>query len=163
MTTDHDTLLTIAEAAKFAGVSTRTVRRWLDQGHVPDERKVKDKRTPVVISQRHLVAFLSAREVTPTRGHAVGRDIGRVPTDAAIVSQGELDAVKGQVTALNRLIEELQKDKTRMIEELTTERERVRTLNERISNLERELHSVGGTGKGIKGYLTDGWKKLIKR
>lgn len=163
ITYDTDALITITQAAKLAGVTTRTVRRWIDQKHLRDEREVKDKRTPVVISQRHLVAFLSTRGVTPEKGHVTRHDIGHVTPETPTVSQGELDA-------LRKLIDELQRDKNRMIDDLHRERERnrelserIQALHERINTLEREIHSLGGSGKGIAGYLTDGLRKLIKR
>ena len=53
--------LTVTEAARIAGVSAATVRRWCDLGQLPHQRTSGGVHLRLILD-RHLRAFLGTRE-----------------------------------------------------------------------------------------------------
>lgn len=74
-----------------------------------------------------------------------------------------IETITGERDRLLRDRESDRKTIDQLRQDLDRERELVRGLTERLQSLEREIHNLGGSGKGIMGYLTDGWKKLVTR
>lgn len=142
--------ITIKQAATMAGVTPKTVRRWIGQGLIKGTSQGTRHNAPILVGESELRGYLATKDSPKDRDASVG---------ASLPSPPNADQV---IAALQDLITELRADKSRLLEDLDRERERNHGLNERIIALERELHSLGGTGRGIVGYLTTGWKRLTR-
>ncbi len=73
------------------------------------------------------------------------------PTDSLLITE-----IKNE---RNRLIRENDRLQSRPEREI----EYSRSLNEKIVSLEREIASLGWSGKGISGYLRDGLKRIVEK
>lgn len=99
--------LTVALAAKHAGVSSSTIRRWMDSGNLTYSTTAEGWRT---VRQDDLLAYLSRQGTTPHRA-VTGATSRQVPTPSmAPHHETQSDALKIALTSLEherRVNEEL--------------------------------------------------------
>lgn len=177
--------LSLSEAARAFGKSRHTLRAWIREEKLQTRRRGTAKNAPVLVSRAELVSLLSP-EYLAELGSLPGKaEPGRSPQEEAVVTPSSssprfssppqedarerlISALEGEkdrlVAECQRLQDQLQEERnraTRNEERLDEERERSHSLQERVAALERELASLGGSGRGIWGLLETGVRRVI--
>ena len=142
--TDRDTAtamtVTTAEAARLAGVSPRTIRRWIQQGWLPS---IDGPNGQQVFPNDLAGAAQRARQ-----GRGQDRDHGHQPpatdaataTDTAITARGQLDAIMHEWLApLVDRIGTLERENGRLEQERDTQADTIAELRRRAEAAEAAL------------------------
>ena len=129
----EDVLMPLSQAAKWAGKSPRTLKRWVDRGIIDGKRKGKYKTAPILVSKLKLRSYLATLD-RPSLSHveAPADDIAEVRADRA--------------DPMREFVEELKDDKARLLSqvsllqtELADVRQQLTDCQQARSAVEREL------------------------
>jgi hypothetical protein len=175
-------MMTLKEAATATGRSASTIRSWIKKGLLQAERASSKGNAPLVFTRAALVeamqklGLVEGGEVPapaptipgqippgiqPTISPAPSPQISPPEAPPETSTERLISALEGE---RDRVVEELQEEKARvrhLEERLDQERERSRSLQERVVALERELASLGGSGRGIWGLLETGVRRVM--
>lgn len=155
---------TLKEAAKHCKRSEATLRLWIRQGKLIAKRESTRGNAGYVITHDDLVRALhNAGMLEVSKVSSEGDNAG---VKEGVISYQADTKVSTSNTYLDQLIETLKSERDRLIQEHESDKkeiERLRsiidTMQERIASLEREIHSLGGKGRGIIGYLREKLKR----
>src|SRR5215207_3376049 len=100
---DTVTMVTVEDAAAMAGVSVRTIRRWIQHGHLPYREKQNGKRVSpadLPMARERAGRGHVRSHKAPSHGHARGHDNMVTDTDTAITAPALSSAAKAQMEAI---------------------------------------------------------------
>ena len=163
-------MMTLKDAATFTGRSASTVRSWIRKGLLNAGRDSEKGNSPLVFTKEALVEAMQKLGILESSGdhtndHTIQPDIThQIKPKRLRESKREQthpdDNRERLISALeaerDRLIGELreEKERTRRLEaRIESEQERGRHQQDRIAALEREVASLGGSGRGVWGYI----------
>jgi DNA-binding transcriptional MerR regulator len=128
-------VLTVANAARHAGVSASTIRRWMDGGNLESRTTSQGHR---ITSKEALMRCLSRHSHTPQRavGGATARHSHDTPTREAVV--GSHARMEGEGDALRIALEALTHER-RVSEDLRIQN---RELQSQLVKLAAEMHAL---------------------
>ena len=158
--------LSMGEACKVAGVSPRTLRRWIEAGHLTDSRteEQRQRREPVSIESAELRAYL-ARLPAPTskKQEALPLSPTASPTAPSPAPTADADReralLEGQVEDLRATVEDLRLQRNRLqarVEDL--ERKLEEEMEARLS-----LERSSGSLFGVRALLRAGARRVASR
>ena len=158
-----DRVLTLKEAALYAGRAPSTLRGWIRAGKLLATREGDHRSSALGVRHGDLVACMQERGLIDRQPRGRGSAAG----SGASLSHSkdtELSMAKALIEQLSlerdRLLVELERERAYLRRELAETQDRLgeerdlnRSLSERMMALERENTGLGGTGHGVLGYL----------
>lgn len=169
----HDTM-TLQEAAHFAGRKPGTIRAWIRSGKLRARRRAKKGNAPLLIDKGALLQTMrdmgiieaGAGGVNEGINRGVGRHV-KQHVKSHVDGTSKDDTLTALLAEKDARLAELQADKARLTARVDRLEDRLAELEkayegalEKNAELWRENQALGGTGRGIKGYLRDGAKVL---
>ena len=158
--------LPMGEACKVAGVSPRTLRRWIEAGHLTDSRteEQRRRREPVSIESAELRAHLARLPAPTTKKQETlplsSTTAPTAPTPAPTVdADRETALLEGQVEDLRATVDDLRLQRNRL-------QARVQDLERKLEE-EREarlsLERSSGSIFGVRALLRAGARRVASR
>ena len=125
--TDTVMMVTVEGAAELAGVSVRTIRRWIQQGHLPHIENESGKLVSpadIPMARQRAGRGRVRGHVTPRSGHDRGHDNMATDTDTAMAvalshsATAQMEAIRDEwLRPLINRIEELSRENGRLEQE----------------------------------------------
>ena len=154
--------LPLGEACRVAGVSPRTLRRWIEAGHLTDSRteEQRRRRETVSIESVELRAYLAR---LPTPSPKVQEKLPLAPTAPSpaptVDADRERALLEGQVEDLRATVDDLRLQRNRL-------QARVEDLERKLEE-EREarlaLERSSGSLFGVRALLRAGARRVASR
>lgn len=154
---------TLKQASVYCGRSESTLRSWIRSGKLIAKRNSDKGNSSYSIEHNELVKTMHSLGILEAMHEVSSEGISKVSVEP--IRQVSDSLQSDTYSLLNRLLEQVTKERDRLLSERDESKREIQRLNERIESLtertlslERELYAVGSHGKGILGFLRSKFK-----